>query len=620
MFRFSLMTLVAASTAWAAPPPTTIPNAPPGFYFRNIKTDYGAVGDGVHDDTKAFAAAAASSDTDYGEQQSFTLPKVIYVPAGTYLVHDTIQWSQGYYDCCLSFRGAGQDSTVIRLADRSAGFADRTQPKPVLATRAGNQSFRQYITDLTVNTGSGNPGAIGISYIANNIGAMRNVTIVSGDGAGIAGLDLTAAWPGPSLQKTITVRGFDYGVRVGQAEYGPTFENVTVSGQNVAGFANFGNRVALRAYTSTNTVPALQNFSYPPNGALLVVKGATLKGGTASGSAVVSTNANGSDDQLYIQGATVAGYGTAITRDGTAIATMPAEYYSTAPTRLFPTDAASLQLPVQETPDPALDANTANWVHASDFTKLADLQAAIDKPNVSTLYLNTRERVVAYGTLRIPANLRSIVAFEAFLNTQPQYAHVYTDNVGSTLTLILAAGARPLIVQGLSASFLVQNQGRRTLVVRDCELGGFDGFTGGGKLFLDDVGMGRLNVRPGQSVWARQLNIELTGTKIQNNGGTLWILGFKTEQPGTQIATLAGGSTEILGTLMYPVLGLTPAQRKEPAFINAGSNVSVMYGTSVYAAGAFFPIQVRQKQAGVSKSLLTRTQTSATTLYVGRKQ
>jgi hypothetical protein len=598
---------------------TTVYPYPAGLFYSNIKSDYGAVGDGIHDDTAAFQAAAASSENNYAEQQSYTLPKTIFIPPGTYLIRDTIQWGQGYYDCCLSFRGADEATTIIKLVDNASGFDDKNNPKPLLSTRASNQSFRQFITDITVNTGAGNPGAIGVSFIANNTGAMRNVTIVSEDGDGVAGLDMSKQWPGPSIQEHITVRGFDYGVRVSAAEYGPVFENITVSGQKIAGFENRGNRVSLRNFNSTNSVTAIKNFSFQPNGALLVVKGAKLSGGASGNTAITSTNTYGSDDQLYLSGVTVSGYGTALNRDDTVTVNLPTEYYSTPPLQLFPTAAKSLNLPVEETPTPALDPNLANWVHALSYNKLADLQAAINKPNVTTIYLKGRERLIALGTLTIPANVKFILGYEAFVNTLYDYAHKYTDNTGSTLTLLInKPSGNPLVIQGLGINFAVENLANRTVVVRDVQSSTFSGLRRPGKLFLDDVVTGPLSILPGQSVWARQLNIEVRGTKITNKGGKLWILGFKTELPGTGIATSAGGSTEMLGTLMYPIEAFNAEQAAQPAFLNDNSNVSVMYGTSVYANGAYFPIQIRQIKNGVTKDILTSTQTSATTLYVGR--
>ena len=41
-----------------------------------------------------------------------------------------------------------------------------------------------------------------------------------------------------------------------------------------------------------------------------------------------------------------------------------------------------------------------------------------------------------------------------------------------------------------------------------------------------------------QRVWARQLNIENEGTHLTNDGGDVWVLGYKTERGGTLVHTL----------------------------------------------------------------------------------
>lgn len=61
-----------------------------GKVFRNVK-DYGAVGDGIHDDT----AAINNAVTDGGRcgqscGSSTAKPAVIYFPSGTYLVSASI--------------------------------------------------------------------------------------------------------------------------------------------------------------------------------------------------------------------------------------------------------------------------------------------------------------------------------------------------------------------------------------------------------------------------------------------------------------------------------------------------------------------------------------------------
>jgi len=226
---------------------------PADFNMRNIKTDYGAKGDGFTDDTGAIQSALADGRTeniDYNGR-----PKSIYFPAGTYLVKDSLEWR----GCCLSLQGQGQGVSIIKLKDSAAGYGDRNVPKAVIKTPGGNMSFRQNIFDLSVNTGKNNPGAKGIDYIANNTGSIRDVSIISGDGAGLVGLDMSRQWPGPCLVKNVTVDGFDYGIYTKQAEYGVTFENLSLTNQKVVGIRNEGNTLAIRQLNSNNKVPAIQN-------------------------------------------------------------------------------------------------------------------------------------------------------------------------------------------------------------------------------------------------------------------------------------------------------------------------------------------------------------------------
>lgn len=67
---------------------TSPTNANPREYrpFRNVK-DFGAVGDGVHDDTAAInAAIAAQNRCGLGCSSATTSPAIVYFPRGTYLV------------------------------------------------------------------------------------------------------------------------------------------------------------------------------------------------------------------------------------------------------------------------------------------------------------------------------------------------------------------------------------------------------------------------------------------------------------------------------------------------------------------------------------------------------
>ncbi|KAL2827770.1 pectate lyase superfamily protein-domain-containing protein [Aspergillus cavernicola] len=102
------------------------PFAPSGYqFFRNVR-DFGAVGDGVTDDTAAInraAAAFSESDTSTlrcGEEcgSTTTLGAVVYFPAGTYLISTPI--TQYYY---TQFVGNPNSRAVIRGTSNFTGIA-----------------------------------------------------------------------------------------------------------------------------------------------------------------------------------------------------------------------------------------------------------------------------------------------------------------------------------------------------------------------------------------------------------------------------------------------------------------------------------------------------------------
>jgi hypothetical protein len=109
--------------------------------------------------------------------------------------------------------GQSRGKTILRLDDRASGFGDPSRPQVVLAyqhldaTRkdiVGDKVWRRLadgtmvgfnngvghnlLRNLTIETGRGNPGAIGLFFQGANIADLRNVTIRSGDGAGVCGL------------------------------------------------------------------------------------------------------------------------------------------------------------------------------------------------------------------------------------------------------------------------------------------------------------------------------------------------------------------------------------------------------------------------------------------------
>ena len=140
----------------------------------------------------------------------------IYLPAGTYLVSDSLigKDAKGTPFFGTKIQGQNRDKTIIKLKDRTASFADPAKPKPVikLCSRnqldGGNMGHWNSLMNLTVDTGKGNPGAVGVDYLASNEGSLRSILVRSGDGAGVMGIDMTKPWPGPCLLADVTVQGF----------------------------------------------------------------------------------------------------------------------------------------------------------------------------------------------------------------------------------------------------------------------------------------------------------------------------------------------------------------------------------------------------------------------------
>jgi hypothetical protein len=549
----------------------------------NVKTDFGAKGDGKTDDTVAIQRALQSAASQY------TRPLQIYFPKGTYLISDTLQWPLGPKICCTAFQGQGRRQTIIQLRDSAPGFADPNQPKALIRTKQGNAAFRNYIRDLTINTGKGNPAAIGIDYISNNRGAIEEVTIRSGDGAGKAGLAMIRPWPGPALIKNLYVEGFDYGIQVGQPEYGLTFEHITLKQQKIAGILNQRNTLAIRNLNSINRVPVIQNRQ---SGLVIVVDG-NFQGGNPGTSAI--------DNQghLYLRNVSASGYRAVVSSNGKTFSEQfQPEFVSHPIYSLFKSPQRSLQLPIEETPD-FQDNNPQNWANVKNYPSV---QAALNSGK-STVYFPRGQYRVS-GTITVPATVRKIVGFESFINLRARPK----DPLPPLTLQIASASPHPLVIEGLlMGETTIDHQSRRSLVIQHCKINGrgFKNAPGAGKLFLEDVQMS-LSIDHPQTVWARQLNAETlqrAATKVSNNGGKLWILGIKTEGKGTVITTRRGGQTELLGTLVYPVRKFTPEDQDQPAFISEESNQSLIYAVSVNGPNRNYPIQVRETRSGVTRVL-----------------
>ena len=120
-------------------------------------TEFGAVPNDGKDDTVAIQAALEKYPNGN---------RIVYLPPGVYEVSDTLKWggtNAGNAQKRTILQGAGESLSILRLPANSPGFTNPKQPKPLVWTgRKPAQRFRNAVRDLTLDVGSGNPGAIAL--------------------------------------------------------------------------------------------------------------------------------------------------------------------------------------------------------------------------------------------------------------------------------------------------------------------------------------------------------------------------------------------------------------------------------------------------------------------------
>jgi Pectate lyase superfamily protein/Viral BACON domain len=587
--------------------------------MANVKTQYGAKGDGVSDDTEAIQQAISA--TVHHPQ---TGPRIIYFPAGTYLVSRPLLEKNlmSRWDSLLTLQGENRATTMIRLKDNNPLYQSAGTPADVLEFASqngkpdggGNAAFDNNIFDMTIDVGRGNPGAVALDFLGNNYCALRNVTLQSSDPShvGAIGLALLRYATGPCLIKNVVINGFDYGIKTANNEYSLTFEDLTILNQKRFGIHNANNVLSIRHFLSMNGVPAINNQSAA---GLVTLIGAILQGGSSQTSAIQNHGT------LYARDVSSLGYAFVLQgQPGVSIT----EYDSGPAVSQFGGKASSLNLPIEETPC-FEDSDLSNWKsvtsYGADPTGKADSSAAIQKAidsGATTVYFPTGVYEIA-RTILIGGKVRMLEGFNSSLNP----AGEIFDQAGSPAPMLkIEAGSPDVTLNHLRIGafyphpapgvIFVQQDSARPLVLRDSLIGtqpttvAYQNTSRGtGTLFVENVAGAPWKVLFPQNVFARQINPEGNTTKITNAGGRLWILGLKTEGTGTNVDTEQGGSTEVLGGLIYPVWR-TPADAA--GFIVNDSRASFIYAVSNYrpaAGGANFPVQIKETRHGVAKSILS---------------
>lgn len=225
---------------------------PPNANIANVVADFGAVRNDGGDDLAAFQTAL-NALVGSG--------RTLFVPSGVYDFSDRLNWGGVNGGGFFSMHGESEAGVALRLADSAPGYQDAANRKVFIDVYEGNTAnqFRTYLQNVTVDVGSGNPGAVGLQFQSNNTGRLENVTIRTSDPAraGAVGLDFAFNFPGPLLARNITIEGFDEGIIGAPQEYSVTLENITLRNQRVRGIGVWRLPLQIRNLISQNSVPVI---------------------------------------------------------------------------------------------------------------------------------------------------------------------------------------------------------------------------------------------------------------------------------------------------------------------------------------------------------------------------
>lgn len=568
---------------------------PTDLAWNNAVTNFNCMPDGITDNLINLRKAAQTYPNP------FLSKIVVYLPAGTYLISDSIQLPQTFFDKDIVFLGQDSANTIIKLMDNAPNFQNVNNTRPLIRTRGGNQAFGMYFKNLTINTGSGNPGAIGIDYVTSNYGAIEHVRIVSPDGNGFAGISMEQTWPGPGLIKNLTVDGHQFGIRVTQCEYSMTMEHIVLRNQTVAGITNNCNTLAIRKLTTINVPKPIQNFGR------ITLLNANLSTTSASTNYAIQNSG-----VFYGKNITSSGYTSALINNTTAFAGNDISEFTMGPNySLFFNDGKSLGLPIEETPQ-YVNNDLAQWTKANSYgavpsnpnfftTDVSDnIEAAINSGKKVIYFDRIGDNGSSYFITRdivIPPSVEMITGFN-------NARLAFTNN---SKFIINSNASSPLFLDGILGTKILNNS-QRTVVFKSASLREYTNTIANinGKVFIEDEGeifKPEFPVR----MWARQFNPELQpqlDTAIINRGGNFWILGLKTEGRACIASTYNAGKTEILGGLVYPASSFTNTDQVAFKVKDASMSITALTRTS-YISNGWFGITVQETQNGVTQNFFT---------------
>lgn len=558
--------------------------------------------------------------------EKLPLGKIIYFPNGTYLVSDTISYSHenlcniflglpGYeLSRQIYFKGESRDGVTIRLKDNCRGFEFGANKPVVSFMRAelSNVAMTNTFEDITIDVGSGNSGAVGLVFFANNTGSIKNVRIVSSDSEyrGYAGLEINHEIISGCYVKNLEVIGFQYGVRVIPARHYVTLEHIALKHQKKAGIFVNNTMVMVRDIKSENSVPAMK---IDGNMAHVIVTDGELTGGNPLDSGIVYSLGS-----CYIRNVRSDGYKSAVAfrEFPRADGNRAIEFSNEDTYTLFDENAQTLNLTAEDIPDIPWNNDETEWAFSDEYGAIGD--GVHDDTAAVQALMNSGKKYIFFqpgeyllnGTINIPPSVERV----NFMYCSLAAGEKLRTELKSAFRVVGESDV-PLIMEDVFAwerfygNFrFIEHASKRTLILSDLHIqtaAFYFNSEQGGKVFIENcactVGGDMYRaVCPfefvGQTVYARNMNPERADCEIINDHGTLWLMGFKAEGYGTTVKTVNGGITEILGGVA------SMGENKDlPVVVNENSDVSAILSTNGYWPEHIFPYAVREVRGGETR-------------------
>ena len=459
--------------------------------------------------------------------------KIIFFPKGIYLVSDTVSYTfdnlstrqPPNYTCelCRNIHilGEDRDSTVIRLADDSAGFGKDAKKPVVSFNRASiphrettNCAQQNTLRDICIDCGKGNPGAVGVLFASSNLGRIENVSIKAESGA--CGILLDYGSEG--CIENLKVSGFDFGVETSHTS--PlVFENTDLSENRLAAIKTRNGNLICKSVFS-GELP-LFHFETSENGRYFCF-----------------------DKDISFSG------------DKTG-------------NNIFFAEEDAVILPQTERGASVCSVDVFGAVGDGKTDATAAIQRALNS-GCETVLFGSGTYLIS-RTLKIPASVKTLDFM--FCDLVPGYS-LLIGEMEACFEISENADA-PLLIENLITKEdfngffrLVKHASERTLVLKDIFISAplYFNTVPGGAVFFDNCFthtnhytqncMPRDGYVPvfcrttpielhGQKAYAKNLNIERADLELLCDASFLTIDGFKTEGPGKMIRAIGGSNVQV---------------------------------------------------------------------------